>query len=297
MALSLFFTKCVAVGGIVVFDTVCTFLPLCLSTLAPCGPLLQAFNSVAGGLMMGFSVLELVNNDGVEARTLTFASGVSFTIFFLTTFFLHFFSTHRDEMFTREVHLADRASLSQRLLLRLVIARSGDSVPLEEKDDPGPVHSKDTRKALFVWTIIISIESCFSCMVLGCQTSARLVWIIFVAIIASDWAECIVLGQHLHNARFARGTRVAIIAFVQGAAALGFFLGLLTELLSTEIQLIISRLLFAALSGVFLYISLVDMIMKELGEQPLTRRQFFIKCILIYVGLAIAIIVNSIPFF
>jgi hypothetical protein len=134
-------------------------------------------------------------------------------------------------------------------------------------------------------------------MVLGCQTSARLVWIIFVAIIASDWAECIVLGQHLHNARFARGTRVAIIAFVQGAAALGFFLGLLTELLSTEIQLIISRLLFAALSGVFLYISLVDMIMKELGEQPLTRRQFFIKCILIYVGLAIAIIVNSIPFF
>lgn len=154
----------------------------------------------------------------------------------------------------------------------------------------------NTKHGLIFWIVAMIAESFFSCFVLGCQTSMQIVWILFATIMCGDWAECIILGQKIHEHFQARSVffQLVIVFSMQLASVFGFLIGMLGIMLNKNTQTVLSVVLFSCICGLFLYIAIVDMMMREMyGEKELTKERFILKSILILTGLTLAIVMDT----
>ncbi len=301
---SLVVNKVSAILVITVLNTIFTLIPLFATSFEFYKRVMDIFNSIAGGLMLGISVLEMLDSDqrSIDSRSKNEVAGAIFIISFVSTFFIHFYFSNIEKMKQAEVQLVkETPTLYARMDSFKTLFARANRVQEDDDDDDGNrdekmlVSSTHSLRVLFSWTLAISIESFFSCIVLASQTKPRLVWILFTSIVSGDWAECMILGQKIHNyfqysSLFYQFLIVALMQFINIA---GFAIGIMADMLTPWVQDYISTILFAALSGVFLYMSMIDMIMKELyTDLKLTRRRFFFKIFLISLGIALSIVIN-----
>lgn len=186
-----------------------------------------------------------------------------------------------------------------RQTLSLTETNISDIIDITPPSHPSP-HSHTTnenssKSSLVIWIVAVSVESFFSCIVLASQSRPRVIWIIFSSVISGDWAECIIIGQKIHNHFKYQSIfkQVAIVILLQFINIIGFIIGMMVDLLTPFIQLIISTLLFASLNGVFLHISMVDMIMKDFYiDVNLTRKRFYLRILLVTLGILSSIMIN-----
>lgn len=331
--LELFYNKLVAILIITVLNTSFTLIPLFATSFRLYECFLDHFNSFAGGLVLGISVLEMLDSDRKEQNDLlSELAGTSFIVSFVATFFIHFYFTNLDKMkqteallsreqptlylrmdsfkhFSREFSRANTFSEERNDSTNVEMARmpdsdtnytiNGDNMIITSSSSSLSsslqLHQVSSYRSLFAWCVAISTESFFSCIVLASQTRSRIVWVLFTAIVSGDWAESLILGQKIHDYFRYRSLfyQFFIVAIVQMINLFGFVIGILSNMLTPWVQEYVSAILFALLSGVFLYMSMIDMIMKELyTDVKLTRKRFSFKVILILAGIVCSIFVN-----
>jgi len=315
---SVFITKISTIVCIVLFDTGFILIPIIFSQFKQFTAIMPWINLSSAGLMMGLSILELVNDDPeIDDVVMSYVCGIVFTSSFLFSFFAHHYASHKEAMKKVELTLTRDKTVEQQLILRLLESRmtitATNSVQMVDKNDEfiqldkeedeqqqvaivdiDPIPKDESLRSLLFWVITISADSFFSCIVLGCQTKSKLVWIIFTSIVSSDWATCIILGQRIHQHFRHRSafTQMFVVVLIQVTNVSGFLVGILVEMFDKLVQDTISKVLFAALSGLYLYISVIDMMLREMHASTMTRRHFLLKCLVIYGGLLMAILMN-----
>lgn len=322
--LTLITNKVIAIAVITVLNTVFTLIPLFLTSFKIPSVVLESFNSVGAGLILGISVLGIVSPADSKfemTKTLSQVSGTFFVFSFFFSFVLSFYFTNSSKM--RENEGLDELTLRAKLVrgkhfvkFKLMsIKQIQDPLDDEQKEDPLVVSKQRELKAeknqqqrfyenaaeetknfrgMIGWVFFISLESFLSCIVLASQTRPQVVWIIFMAIVSGDWAEDIILGQKIHKYFKFRsvGYQIGIILMIQLMNVLGFGIGLLADILSPLAQEYISTILLSSLSGFFLYMTMIDMIIREMYATLSTRRNFLKKCILISLGLFGSVFIN-----
>lgn len=262
-------------------------------------------------------------------KLVSYFSGIIFSFSFMFCLFIHFYINNKSQLSTVQVNNVNKNDAFQETeMIEIKQSSYSSNQPLpfqsstvyeiqskqrqsrtvnennaritlnDREDQKALVENEQKNKTLrdlMFWVFATSLESFFSCLVLGCQTEERVIWIIFMAILTGDWAECIVLGQKIkqHYKLNYCSRQLGIIFFIQLMSVFGFLVGMLTQLLPDQWQAVISKLLFASLSGIFCYISLVDMIIKDLmDEQYMNLYSFMLLACLTFFGLATSCIIN-----
>jgi len=148
--------------------------------------------------------------------------------------------------------------------------------------------SNSKSKSFFlpiILTIVLSIHSIIAGFAIGVQEDTPDVLALFVAVIAHKWTESFALGVSLvKNKVTSKMQFVKFILSYSIMAPLGILAGIiLSYAISGNSQLIVDAIISSFASGTFIYIALVDILLKEFVD-PTDKYWKYVVC---WIGFAL----------
>jgi zinc transporter ZupT len=121
----------------------------------------------------------------------------------------------------------------------------------------------------YVFLIVVALESIISGLTIGVQTSHAKVWIILIAVLCHDWAECISLSIYFIESHGSRKKKrlYAMLVMFSTCTSIGVSLGAAVQSsMSAGTADKFASALAAFTAGAFLFIATIEMIGKEFSS-------------------------------
>lgn len=136
----------------------------------------------------------------------------------------------------------------------------------EDEEEPEPT-SLTSGYVLFA---VVSAESFISGLSLGMMDTLKAVLFLFFALGAHDWAEAMAVSVELLRSGLRKSRATFFILLSSIMVAVGILVGIVfIDIYQLRYELAFTGLFLAYASGIFLYLSIVEMIMKEIFSPPL----------------------------
>jgi zinc transporter ZupT len=230
---------------------------------------LSAIVCVAGGLLFSTSVLQLLSeaegsNDVIDKDgnaggfpLIHFIAVLGFICTMLSQNIMKIIKERKLEVGLKYEVLSGKTEIYSFTEINL---KEGEN-ELEEK--------RQDRSLAYIFFIVSLIESILSGLSIGLQQKDKSLFVLAISIISHDWIEAMVLVISFFPIRN-RKDQYYVAKYSAAfclATPLGIILGsLLVSYVSQYIADVLSGVSIAFISGVFMYISIVEMISKEFHE-------------------------------
>jgi len=130
---------------------------------------------------------------------------------------------------------------------------------------PKPKGTIPNRFLPIILTLVLSLHSIIAGFTIGVQPGAKEVLAIFAAVISHKWTESFALGVTIVKSKVT--SKIEILKYLSVysmMAPLGLLLGaLLSIVVSGRAELIVNAVVSGIASGTFIYIALVDILLRE----------------------------------
>lgn len=292
MALSAVGMKIISFFSILIVSILFTLLPLVVKFKNDRlrVRLLSLGNALAGGVFLGGGFSHLLPESAHSFEEVDLGHlpigfmlcvGGFFLVFFLEKVIFNHGSGSHNHSFVQLDEVELRTSSEPKELESQESAQSTSS-PSDVAGAPHPV-PPSSKLVPILLTLVLSIHSIIAGFTLGVQTSVSEVTTIFIAIISHKWTESFALGVSLAKSNVTK--KVDICKFLGTYSImtpLGLVLGaILSYAVTGHGQAMTNAVVSGIAAGTFIYIALVDILLKEFDD-PSDKYLKFLFCLVGY---------------